>query len=157
MTPARVIWEKEISTERMFPPDWPVDTPVGRLLIDDRYRRARVTVGSTTPGPGCYRKQAEQATESKSTSSTPPRPLLQFPSPVPALTSPGGGLLPGNLNRNTPFTPQLAFGHGVATVVKTLRCSRSFLVYCNTVKRHACPQFRRFRLAGPGWGLDQVL
>lgn len=82
----------------------------GASLIGDRNGRARAIAGSTTPGLwvlGAIRKQAGQATESKSTSSTAPWPLLQFPAPVPALTSPSGGLLPGNLsgNKYTLYTP----------------------------------------------------
>lgn len=53
----------------------------GIFLTNDRYRRAKSSLGSTTPGQvalGCIRKQAEQAMAIEPVTSIPPWLLLSF-------------------------------------------------------------------------------
>lgn len=74
---ARVIWEKEKTTKKMFPPDWPEGIfLMGRDGIGwDGMGEGSSHCGSCCPGLvvlAAIRKQDEQATESKPVNNTPP-------------------------------------------------------------------------------------
>lgn len=93
-------WGTGKSTEKITPSGWPVDRSVGVFMIGDWYKRSRATVNGSTPGkiPGCIRKQAEWATESKPEINVPPWPLLHFLflSFIPTQASLHGGLWLGS-------------------------------------------------------------
>lgn len=75
LTQARVTWEGGPSAEEQPPPDCPVGLSLGGIfLINDQCRRSQPTLRSAFPGLivlDVIRKQAEQASGSKSVGSTP--------------------------------------------------------------------------------------
>ena len=83
LTQAGSILEEEMSIERIFLPDWPVDKPevpcLDQLVV--REHPARFTVSCATPGHvvlSSIGKRVEKAMRSKPLSSTPPWPQLLF-------------------------------------------------------------------------------